>query len=90
VYYGPPALGFAILVGLYVGSAATALDRWDRFAWRATAALVSLLALLLAALLGVLAIAPAGRTPEVTVLLGGVAAVLTALAVAALVRRPRT
>jgi len=63
VYYGPPALGFAILIGLYVGSAGTALDRYDRRAWRLTGALIALLAIALAALAALLAFAPAVREP---------------------------
>jgi 4-amino-4-deoxy-L-arabinose transferase len=63
VYYGPPALGFAILIGLYVGSAGTALDRHDRRAWRLTGWLIALMALTLAAVAALAGFAPAGREP---------------------------
>jgi len=80
VYYGPPALGFAILIGLYVGSAGTALDRHDRRAWRLTGALIAVLAVALASLAVLAALAPAVREPvgmalaALAVLAGGYAA----------------
>ncbi|HYM28396.1 MAG TPA: hypothetical protein VET66_09615, partial [Steroidobacteraceae bacterium] len=61
VYYGPPALGWALLIGLYVGSAATALDRLERGCWRATGWLIALLAVLLGAAVALVAFAPAVR-----------------------------
>jgi len=48
VYYGPPLLGFALLIGLYAGSAGAALDRTERLCWRLTGWLVALLAVLIA------------------------------------------
>jgi len=72
VYYAPPALGFAILVGLYVGSAGTALDRTDRIAWRTTGVLLALLAAAIAALAALAGFAPATRTTT-SVALGAVA-----------------
>ena len=62
VYYAPPALGFAVILGLYVGSAGAALDRLDRLAWRASGAVIALLALLVGVLAAAAAWAPAGRT----------------------------
>lgn len=72
VYYGPPALGFAMLVGLYVGRAGAVLDRFDRLAWRATGALIAVLALLLGGLAALAGWAPLAH--------GDFAAVLGALA----------
>ena len=48
VYYGPPLLGFALLIGLYAGSAGAALDRTDRACWRLCGWLIAALALVLA------------------------------------------
>jgi 4-amino-4-deoxy-L-arabinose transferase-like glycosyltransferase len=74
VYYTPPLLGFALLVGLYVGGG---IGRWPG---RLTAVLVALTALL-AGVVAVLACwAPAGRTPLDLALgalaLGGTIAIL--------------
>ncbi len=63
VYYAPSALGFALLLGLYVGCAGAAGDRFDRLAWRLTGATIALLAVVLGLLAVVLAWAPAARTP---------------------------
>jgi len=81
VYYAPPALGFAILVGLYVGSAGAALDRGDRAAWRATGMLLALAAAAVGALEALLCLAPARATPG-SIALGALG--VTAAAVAAL------
>jgi 4-amino-4-deoxy-L-arabinose transferase-like glycosyltransferase len=62
VYYGPPALGFAILVGLYVGSAGAALDRTERIAWRATGVLIASAAAVLGTLDALAWFAPAARS----------------------------
>ena len=80
VYYGPPALGFAMLVGLYVGRAGAVLDRIDRLAWRLTGALIALVAALLGALAVLANWAPLGRT-DLALGLGLVALVAAAFAV---------
>ena len=79
VYYGPPALGWALLIGLYVGGAATALDRFDRGCWRVTGWLIALLAILLGAFVALMAFAPAVRDTS-SVVLGSVALVAAAAA----------
>ena len=61
VYYAPAALGFALLLGLYVGCAGAAGDRFDRLAWRLTGATIALLAVILGVLAVLLAWAPAAR-----------------------------
>jgi 4-amino-4-deoxy-L-arabinose transferase-like glycosyltransferase len=79
VYYAPPALGFAIAIGLYVGSAGTALDRVERAAWRATGALIALLAVIVGAADALVCFAPAASTATAAALGGlGVAAAATA------------
>jgi 4-amino-4-deoxy-L-arabinose transferase-like glycosyltransferase len=88
VYYAPPALGFAILIGLYVGSAGAALDRLDRIAWRATGVLIAALAAVVGLLDGLVALAPATEAPGSTAL--AVLGAATALAAATLVLTPRS
>ncbi len=66
VYYGPPALGFALATGLYVGHARTALDRWERYAWRGTGVCIALLALILGLAIAVITLAPALHDPVMT------------------------
>ena len=85
VYYGPPALGFALLIGLYVAEAGTALDRFDRACWRLTGALIAATALLVGALAALAVFSPAWR--EAGWLLPGALAVATALLAAWLVLR---
>ncbi len=63
VYYGPPALGFAILIGLYVGAAGAVLDRWDRWAWRLTGWLIAAMAVVLGLLAMLANFAPLDRSP---------------------------
>ncbi|HUO80986.1 MAG TPA: glycosyltransferase family 39 protein [Steroidobacteraceae bacterium] len=75
VYYAPPALGFAVLVGLYVGGAGAALDRFERIAWRVTGALLAATALMVGALDALVGFAPQNAVPG--------AAALGALGVAA-------
>lgn len=84
VYYGPPELGFVLLIGLYVANAGTALDRIDRICWRLTGALIALIASALAALAALLCFAPALRDPTgialgAVALLGGAGAAWLAL-----------
>jgi 4-amino-4-deoxy-L-arabinose transferase-like glycosyltransferase len=57
IYYGPCALGFALLIGLW---ARGPHDRFDRAATLLTAALVALQALLCGALAALTALAPSG------------------------------
>jgi 4-amino-4-deoxy-L-arabinose transferase-like glycosyltransferase len=78
IYYAPVLLGFALMIGLYTGDAATALDRFERACWRLTGVLIALLALGLAALALLLCLAPAWRDGASVVL------ALVALAGAAL------
>lgn len=66
VYYGPPALGFALATGLYVGHARTALDRWERYAWRGTGLCIGLLALILGVAIALITLAPALHDPVMT------------------------
>ena len=80
IYYGPPALGFALLIGLYVGGGRAAPDGFDRLCWRVTGGLVALLAVVLGALAALVSFAPAVRD-GLGMLLGGTAFV-AALAVA--------
>jgi 4-amino-4-deoxy-L-arabinose transferase-like glycosyltransferase len=87
VYYAPPALGFAMLVGLYVGSAGAALDRVDRFAWRASGVLVAGAAAAVAALDALVCLAPAALTPRSVAL--GALGVAAAAAAALLALTPR-
>jgi 4-amino-4-deoxy-L-arabinose transferase-like glycosyltransferase len=87
VYYAPPALGFAILVGLYVGSAGAALDRVDRIAWRATGVLLAGAAAAVGALDALVCFAPAAITPG-SIALGGLG-VAAAAAAAFLALTPR-
>lgn len=47
VYYAPVALGFALLIGLYVAGSGAASDRYDRLAWRVSGVLITVMALLL-------------------------------------------
>jgi 4-amino-4-deoxy-L-arabinose transferase-like glycosyltransferase len=79
VYFGPPALGFAMLIGLYVGGAAAALDRFERACWRGTAILVAALALGLGAL-GVIAACAPAWSDAVTLTIGAVGAAGAAFA----------
>ncbi len=58
VYYTPPLLGFALLIGLYAGSDAA---RDDRLVARLTTAAVAVLAILLGAIAVLACWAPAGR-----------------------------
>ena len=85
VYYGPPALGFALLIGLYVAEAGTALDRFDRACWRLTGALVAATALLVGALGALALFSPGWR--EGAYLLPGAVAVAAALLAACLAWR---
>ncbi len=87
VYYAPPALGFAILIGLYVGSAGTALDRFERAAWRATGVLIALVAVLVAGADALVCFAPAALTASSVAL--GVLGVVAAAAAAYLALTPR-
>lgn len=87
VYYAPPALGFAILIGLYVGSAGTALDRIERVAWRVTGVLVALLAALVGAAAALVCLAPAALSPASAAL--GAVAVAAAAGAAYLALTPR-
>ena len=86
VYYGPPALGWALLIGLYVGSAATALDRFERNCWRVTGWLIASLAIVLGAVVALLDFAPAVR--DTSTLLLGAGALLAAGAAAWLALTP--
>ena len=86
VYYAPPALGFAILVGLYVGGAGTALDRYDRVCWRLTQVLIAALALLLGLAAAAVSWAPAWR--DATTLALGAAGLAGALLAAGLALAP--
>ena len=88
VYYAPPALGFAMFVGLYVGSTGAALDRVDRLAWRATGALIALAAIVIGVLGGLVSFAPAASTPGSVVL--GAVGVAAAAAAAWLALTPST
>ena len=88
VYYGPPALGFALLIGLYVAEAGTALDRFDRACWRLTGALVAATALLVGALAALALFSPAGRQGAYLVT-GGVAVASALLAAWLVLRAPR-
>lgn len=63
VYFAPPLLGFALVIGLYCADAATALDRMERICWRATGLLIALFAALLGALAVVICLAPSLRQP---------------------------
>jgi 4-amino-4-deoxy-L-arabinose transferase-like glycosyltransferase len=88
VYYAPPALGFAVLVGLYVGSAGAALDRLDRIAWRATGVLIALAAAVVGLLDALVAFAPSAASPAAMAL--GALGVATALVAAVAALTPRT
>jgi len=79
VYYGPPALGFAMMIGLYVGSAGAALDRWDRWAWRLTGWLIASIAVALGLLAVLVNFAPLDRSAGSMAL--GVLAAVTLIAV---------
>ena len=61
VYYGPPMLGFALMVGLEFGESAKLAEPARGFAWACTRGLLATLALLLGAVALVLALAPATR-----------------------------
>jgi hypothetical protein len=62
VYYTPPLLGFALLVGLYVADLErNAPDRFDLLAFRLTAVAIALLAIVLGLLAAAACWAPAGR-----------------------------
>lgn len=88
VYYAPAALGFAMLVGLYVGSAGAALDRLDRIAWRASGVLIAAAAAVVGLLDALVAFAPASHAAFATTL--GAAGAATALVAAWLALTPRS
>ena len=85
VYYGPPMLGFALMVGLEFGDAAKLAEPAQGFVWACTRWLVASLALLLGALALALAFAPAMRDTT-HVLMGLMALVGLMLAVQRAVR----
>ncbi len=88
VYYTPPLLGFALLVGLYVAELErSAPDRWDLLAFRLTAVTIALLASVLGLLAAAVCWAPTGRgAVEVA---GGAIALAAAGAAALLAIRTR-
>jgi hypothetical protein len=63
VYFAPPLLGFALLIGLYCADAVTAIDRFERICWRATGLLIGVIAVVLGAVAAIICAAPAGREP---------------------------
>ena len=79
VYFAPVALGCALLIGLYVGASGTAVDRFERICWRLTQLLTALLAAVLGLAALAAAAAPAWREPA-TLALGAVSLAAAALA----------
>ena len=68
VYYGPPALGFALLAGLWAGALPEVPDRTARRWLAVTAATIALLALVIGGLAAVAAVAPRSRAADTLVL----------------------
>jgi 4-amino-4-deoxy-L-arabinose transferase-like glycosyltransferase len=89
VYFGPPALGFALLIGLYVGKSDATLDRFDRACWTGTVMLICALAVGLGAL-GVLAACAPAWSDGVTLVQGGMGAAGAAFAAWLALRRDGT
>jgi 4-amino-4-deoxy-L-arabinose transferase-like glycosyltransferase len=83
VYYAPVALGFAVLIGLYVAGSGAASDRFDRWAWRTSGVLIALVALVLGAVTLLACLAPLqASTASVLLALVALVGTLTAIGLA--------
>jgi len=86
VYYGPVALGFATLAGLWVGAVGHEDDRGTRTAWTATKVFVGIFAAICGSVALLATLAPAFSTVE-SAFLAVVAGIGTVVAVWLVVRR---